>query len=422
MSPGAMKTERAHVLYLSYDGMCDPLGGSQVLPYLKELAALGHRISLVSFEKPERSPDERAEVQRMCSEAGIDWHPLAYHKRPPVLSSMYDLRRMHALAERLHGERAFDIVHCRSYLPALVGLRMKRRSGIRFLFDMRGFWADERREGGAWKDSNPLLAAVYRYFKRREREFWAEADHIVSLTHEAAAVLESERLRGARVAPVTVIPCCVDFGVFPAIDSGRRAHARRLLGIGPDEHVLAYIGSLGGNYMLREMLDYFSVYRQRHGPAKFLFVTQVPEATIRSAAAKCGLDQDEIVVRSASRDQVPMLVAAADLGIAFKQPSFSAKACSPTKLGEMLALELPVIVNGGVGDVATVIEESGAGVVVTGFNEDAYRSALDTLDTLKPDMERWRSVARQWFDLGTGVDRYAAIYLNLVRGKSPDRL
>jgi glycosyltransferase involved in cell wall biosynthesis len=422
MSPGAMKTERAHVLYLSYDGMCDPLGGSQVLPYLKGLAALGHRISLVSFEKPERSPDERTEVQLTCSEAGIDWHPLAYHKRPPVLSSMYDLRRMHALAERLHGERPFDIVHCRSYLPALVGLRMKRRFGIRFLFDMRGFWADERREGGAWKDSNPLLAAVYRYFKRREREFWAEADHIVSLTHEAAAVLEAERLRGARVAPVTVIPCCVEFGVFPAIDPGRKADARRLLGIGPDVHVLAYIGALGGNYMLGEMLNSFSVYRQRHGPAKFLFVTQVPEATIRSAAAKCGLNQDEIVVRAASRDQVPMLVATADLGIAFKQPSFSAKACSPTKLGEMLALELPVVVNEGVGDVSRVIEESGAGIVVRGFNENAYRSAIDALDTLKPDMERWRSVARQWFDLRTGVDRYAAIYLSLVRGKSPDRL
>ena len=47
------KQTRATALYLSYDGMCDPLGGSQVLPYVVGLARLGHRLDLISFEKPE---------------------------------------------------------------------------------------------------------------------------------------------------------------------------------------------------------------------------------------------------------------------------------------------------------------------------------------------------------------------------------
>lgn len=410
----------SNALYLSYDGMCDPLGASQVLPYLTGLARRGHRITLISFEKPERTAEERAAVGHNCAEAGIAWHPLPYHKRPPLVSSIYDVWRMRRLAFRLHRDRHFDLVHCRSDLPALVGLAMKRRFGLPFVFDMRGFWADERREAGAWKDSNPLFHAVYRYFKRRERDFWAEADQIVSLTHEAAAVLETERSPGARVAPVTVIPCCVDFRVFPAIDDAARSRARAKLGIGPNEHVLAYIGSLGGNYMLGEMLGLFRVYRQRYGSAKFLFVTQVRERTIRDVVNERGLDQGDIVVRPAHRDEVAGLVAAADLGIAFKQPSFSAKACSPTKLGEMLALELPVVVNDGVGDVAKVVDDCGAGVVVSGFGEDEYRRALDALDNLKPDMERWRSRARHWFDLDAAIDRYDSIYLSLARDRSPD--
>ena len=40
------------VLYISYDGMLEPLGQSQVIAYLKRLA-LHHRIHLVSFEKSE---------------------------------------------------------------------------------------------------------------------------------------------------------------------------------------------------------------------------------------------------------------------------------------------------------------------------------------------------------------------------------
>ena len=35
-------------LYISYDGMTDPLGRSQVLPYLEGLAKRGHEITLVS--------------------------------------------------------------------------------------------------------------------------------------------------------------------------------------------------------------------------------------------------------------------------------------------------------------------------------------------------------------------------------------
>ena len=84
----------ARVLYLSYDGMTDPLGRSQVLPYLTGLAALGHEITLVSFEKPGRSAEDRERVEAICGEAGIAWHPLRYHKRPPILSSVWDVIAM----------------------------------------------------------------------------------------------------------------------------------------------------------------------------------------------------------------------------------------------------------------------------------------------------------------------------------------
>ena len=42
------------VVYVSYDGALDPLGSSQVRPYLEGLAGRGVALSLVSFEKPAR--------------------------------------------------------------------------------------------------------------------------------------------------------------------------------------------------------------------------------------------------------------------------------------------------------------------------------------------------------------------------------
>src|SRR5262245_13033577 len=130
----------ARVLYITYDGLTDPLGRSQVLPYLTGLSKRGHRITILSCEKPERMERDGQQIVELCSEAGLIWHPLRYHKKPPILSSAIDAAALQQTAIRLHRERLFDIAHCRSYVPARAGLALKQAFGVRFLFDMRGFW------------------------------------------------------------------------------------------------------------------------------------------------------------------------------------------------------------------------------------------------------------------------------------------
>ena len=39
------------ILYISYDGMTDQLGQSQVIPYMQGLAKLGQKITILSAEK-----------------------------------------------------------------------------------------------------------------------------------------------------------------------------------------------------------------------------------------------------------------------------------------------------------------------------------------------------------------------------------
>ena len=417
-SDGDPAASGAHVLYLSYDGMTDPLGGSQVLPYVFGLAALGHRITLISFEKPGRSAAEQDAVQASCSKAGIDWQPLAYHKRPPILSAMYDVWQMRRLAERLHREAAFDIVHCRSYLPALVGLALKRRHGTGFLFDMRGFWADERVDGRIWNLANPLIRAVFDFFKRREADFLREADHVVSLTEAGKALLVARPDCRADAPPISVIPCCVDFDAFPPADQVRRAAAREAQGISTDALVAVQLGSIGTWYMLGEMLDFFAVQLARDPRSVFLFITRDDPAPILAAAAAKGIARGSLVIRPASRAEVPDLVAAADYGLFFILPTFSKQASCPTKLGELFALELPVVTNGGVGDVAEMVEESLAGVLVERFDAAAYGDALDRLATLDPGPSGWRDRARRWFDLDRGIERYDEIYRGIAKERN----
>jgi glycosyltransferase involved in cell wall biosynthesis len=363
------------VLFISYDGMTDPLGRSQVLPYLSGLAARGHRITILSCEKPQEER-QRSEVARLCRRAGIDWHPIVYHRKPPVLSSVYDAAMLLREARKLHRERGFDIAHCRSYIPALVGLALKRRFGIRFLFDMRGFWADEKAEGGSWRTDHPVFGRVYRFFKEREAKFLANADHVVSLTRNARTEIEQHMLPPGSGQKISVIPCCVDFDHFALVSPPLRKAGREALRIGHDRPVLAYLGSLGGNYMLDEMLLFFRAFKERRPGSLFLFITRDDPAMIRAAASAKGIGPEEMLIVPATRDQVPLFVSAADAGVAFKQPSFSAKACSPTKVGEMLALGIPIAANSGVGDIDAVVADTGAGVIVDRFDEEGRREAL----------------------------------------------
>src|SRR4051812_41744636 len=286
-----MPADGRRILYVSYDGLTDPLGRSQILPYLAGLAGKGHRITILSAEKPEREDAEGETVARLCREAGIEWAPIRYHARPPVLSTLWDILHLRRAAARLRRERGFDIVHCRSYVPALVGLWMKRRFGTAFLFDMRGFWPEEKTEGGSWRLSNPLFRAVYNYFKRREAECLREADYVVSLTEAAKAEMEQRPGLSEAHAAIGVIPCCVDLDLFRA-DSATRAEARRRLGIAPGRPVLAYLGSLGGNYLLDEMLDFFRAFRERRPGALFLFVTRDDPGMIRRAGAARSVEAD----------------------------------------------------------------------------------------------------------------------------------
>lgn len=403
----------ANVLYLSYDGMTDPLGPSQVLAYLVELVKTGHRITLISFEKPERSAAEILAVRTFCRAAGIDWHPLTYTKRPPVIAKLRDLRAMWRLVNRLSKPRAFDIVHCRSYMPALVGARYKRLTGAKLIFDMRGFWADERVEGGLWSTSHPVYGAIYRWMKKQEKSLLDASDHTVVLTERARGIMLDDWHVGAD-KPITVIPCCADLQAFPRSLPTQRAQARRELDIAESAKVAVYLGSIGTWYMLGEMLDCFAVQRRADPSAVMLFVTRDAPGPILAAARARGIPASAIRIQSAGRSEVPRYLAAADYGLFFIRPTFSKQASSPVKLGELLAVGLPVVTNAGVGDVDHIVRETGAGVLVEAFDQTAYGEAIAAIDGLTVSDERRREGLERWFDLSMGVARYDRIYRALA--------
>ena len=410
-----MSKKRNTILYLSYDGMTDPLGQSQVIPYLKGLAQSGYRIHLISFEKSERYSKAKDPIELILKASGIQWYPLNYTSTPPVISTIIDVNRMEALASRLIRSEEIVLVHCRSYISALVGLKMKRKFGIKFLFDMRGFWADERVDGNIWKLKNLIFKTIYAYFKRKEIQFLNQADAIVSLTHNAAN--EIKNWKHFKGVSIDVIPCCADLNLFQTKSTAlnHKLQIKVQLGIAESAFVLSYLGSLGTWYMLDEMLDFFKVLREYKPNAVFLFITADKPEEIYSSASIKEIDSSAIVVKSASRNEVPAFASVSDLSVFFIRPSFSKKASSPTKMGELMAGGIPLVVNAGVGDVEEIMQDGGNGRVIMEFTEAEYHRVCRELDSiLAEDPERTIQCAQKWYSLEQGTNHYNLIYKRLL--------
>ena len=79
------------ILYLSYDGILEPLGYSQVVCYIKKLS-YDYEITLISFEKKNDIKTKNInELKKELKELNIDWYYLHYHSFPKILSTIYDI-------------------------------------------------------------------------------------------------------------------------------------------------------------------------------------------------------------------------------------------------------------------------------------------------------------------------------------------
>lgn len=408
--------EVKNVLYLSYDGMTDSLGQSQVLPYLEGLAKTKNvRFHLISFEKPERFEQYKADIEDICKRSNIVWHPLSYTKKPPLLSTIYDIQRMKKLAHQLNKTEPFSIVHCRSYLSAMVGLEMKKRLGTKFLFDMRGFWADERVEGKIWRLSNPVFKRTYQFFKSQENKFVAQADGIVSLTNKGKEVIQTWKSWQTNRVEIDVIPCCADTSLFdPAtIHPEEKIALRRALKIDATDFVLGYVGSIGTWYMLPEMLDFFFAYQSKNTQAVFLFVTNENPQLILDEAKKKGIAENNIRIVSSSRNKMPLYISLFDFSIFFILPSFSKQASSPVKQGELMSMGVPIVCNSGIGDSDSIVNRYQAGIVLLNLTNEEFEKT--DLNTSAYNSVVTRSGAKEYFDSEKGIELYSDLYERLWR-------
>jgi glycosyltransferase involved in cell wall biosynthesis len=282
------------------------------------------------------------------------------------------------------------------------------------LFDMRGFWADEKVDNGQWDLRKPFYKTLYRFYKKKERRFLLEADGIVSLTEKAKTYLLQQPKY--RRLSIDVIPCCADLEHFNynTVDSAAAASLRQQLGIPTQAKVLTYLGSVGGWYMTGEMFRFFVQLQKQHPDYVLLVLTKDDSDLVRREAVASGVPPDKIVVTYAARSVLPVYLALSACSIFFIRNTFSKMASSPTKHAELMGMGIPVICN-DIGDTGNIVLTTKTGILINQFSDADFKSgsaAIGWAESL--DKSYIRNCAKALFDLETGAEKYRALYNKLL--------
>lgn len=402
------------ILYVTFDGVLQQLGYSQVGRVILGLAQQGFSYRLLSLESPADLADQArvAELDRRFAKAGIEWTHLPYDGRGNASAAASNLARVGQAVRTLVAKRDVGLVHARAYHAASVALAAKRLLSVPYVFDARGRWIDERLQGGRWF-TNP---AVERAARAVERQLYRHAAGLVTLTRLHADDIVDGDFGRYSGAPLRVVPTCADFSVF-RLDGkarGRREGARlpsdltqRFAG----KLVVAFVGSTNAFYRHEESFELAKRILARRADAHLLILT-AQQREFLELSRRHALSEHRFTVATASHEDMPEWLAQTDWAIQLLNGGVAKRGSMPTKLAEFFASGVRPLHFGCNDEVSTWIERAGSGLVLRGLSPAELDAAADFVASARTDLELL-AAARQntqpHFDLAAGLQSYRSL-------------
>jgi glycosyltransferase involved in cell wall biosynthesis len=412
----ASGTQYPRVLYLSLEGMLQPLGRSQVLSYVKGLAGLGFLYTLLSMERAADLADAPAvqQVEEETRVQGIEWRRLQYRSSGAATDVLRNWWKLWRTASRILASGDFGLVHARSYVAAFVALLLSHTRGVPYLFDMRGYWVDERIEEGRWFRNRLSIALA----KRLERALVRRAAAVVTLTELQADDLCRQGFTSAE--HLMVVPTCANYNDFTldpdstgVVAAEVRDRLRRKL-------VVGFVGSLNDSYLVREGFRLFRYLREHRDDVHLLCVTRQVDQ-VAAAVRTEGVPDDAFTVAAARHEDMPAWLGCMDWGLLLVKESLAKRGSMPTKLAEFLAAGVRPIQYGCNSEVSRRVAETDSGIVVRDLSDAGLKAAAALISATPLNTTavlRARETTRAYFDLESGIQKYACLLRRLLISES----
>jgi glycosyltransferase involved in cell wall biosynthesis len=384
-------------LYFSYDGLLDPLGQSQIIPYISAISAAGHSITIVSYEKVERTKDQIKVMDIMLQKIGINWVRLEFRS-----GKFWAIKRVVGgihLIRKLCAHIQPDFIHLRGLVPAIIF--QLSRSTVPSLYDFRGFAL------GEWVDIGKITRSslIYYILNRLDRNAVKSASGLVVLEKSAKQLL-IETYDVPKV-PLKVIRTCTDVNRYT-----KRKNVHR-----KDNKTLHFVFLGGAKFPYRPDLALMLIEKLlEYGlDCNIDFINEGDRSIIEKAIDQTSIPKEKVRILSCEHSEIPDILAKYDCGLVMVETSYWRKVCSPTKTGEYLASGLPVISLEGIYAIDELAERTVCVARVSPeelqghFQEGRAQQILSFIKSIGVS-QKCKILARDEFDLEMACNLYVDLY------------
>lgn len=392
-------------IFLTRNGLMEPLGQSQVLRYLIGLSKDFHP-TIISFEKKNdiKNASLQSHIQLKCDANNINWIAKKYTNFFGPISTLIDITKM-TIACFIEAKKGVSLIHARSYIPAFVAMIVGRILNINYIFDMRALWPEELITSGRIHRNS----FSYKILIALERLAIKNAFSVVTLTNASLDYIHNLYEHEVQHKKIAVIPTCTDLDKFNPSNTK------------PD-YVIGCSGSvLSGWFDLDKLGVFYSFLAKKNTSIKFEVTTKDNPSTVEDFLKQKGVPMDRLRVFSSTVENMPSVNQNQCASVMFyKGNKVSELGRSPTRMAEVLGCGNPIIANSGVGDVAEIVNKYDVGVILDDYDDSSLEIAYELFLKLVSDSntsQRCRNVAEEIFSLSRGVNSYTEIYNQAMLSK-----
>ncbi len=256
--------------------------------------------------------------------------------------------------------RKIQILHARSYVPGIIGVLIKKITGVKLIFDPRGIIPEELQLARGWK-SNDIR---YKIWKIIEKIILKNSDIIYVLSQPFASHIKN-------LVPekeIIITPCSVDTDLFK-YDIINRSKIRKFHNL-EDKFVIIYsVGCFVPYQVIDDAIEIFNLFKKVKDNSALLICSPDAEK-IKEYAEIHNIISEDIKFLDADFSEMPEIYLASDLGLLVRYPSLISAISSPVKFAEYLACGLPAAVYSGIGDTEQIIKNNNVGLILEPNNNE----------------------------------------------------
>lgn len=396
---------REEVLYITYDGLLEPIGQSQILKYLIHLSN-HHQFTILSLEKESDLADKSKlnECKSVLQNYKIKWKYKKY-SQSGILGYFNNFMQLSLHTLKILLSQKILMVHIRGYAPGFVFWAISKFVKTQIIFDMRGYWPDEKHDRAGWHKSS----IKYKFFKHLELFLLNFSSHIVVLTNQSKIYLEKTYLIPKE--KISVIRTCVDEvqfkpEIYPisTLDDQLKIIELRI----------GYVGTIDTAYNFSKFLLLVKRLSLFHNNVKLIVLTGSPRQKVLDEIQNLELDIN-VEIDFMPRHSIAESIKTFNFLGFYLNENFSVTASMPTKIAESLACGIPVICNEFNKDIKSILLSNNSGYIYDfefEMTKHQYQEIMElvTRSSIKSDC---RETALKEFSLQTGVKAYNEIYNKL---------